>query len=256
MNHKRDKLDILLIAFKSCDEEKKKRILHLKIVEEAMLLVKKIAHNISVQSGVNCEDLIQVGAMGLIKSIDSYNSNHNTKFKTYATYFIKGEIKHYLRDKVGIIKAPRELHELVFKINGVVKKMYENGIEEPSADDIANILQIPNEKVIEVLNLDKYRYALSLDQYFNNNDDDFSLVERIPSGDYEEFINAYEDKIMIAGAINKLSFEYREIIRLCYYEDLSQREIAQRLNLSQMQVSRKLKKALSKMYNLIKNKES
>ena len=109
MNNTYEKLDSLIVAYKECNDEKKKRMLHLKIVEEAMVLVKKIANTISMQSGVNNEDLIQVGSLGLIKSTESYRHTLNTKFRTYATYFIKGEIKHYLRDKAAMIKAPREL---------------------------------------------------------------------------------------------------------------------------------------------------
>ena len=112
-----DELDTLLISFKNTKDEKKKRMLHLKIVEESMDLVKKIANTIALQSGIPNEDLIQVGSLGLIKAIEFYKVDMNTKFKTYATYFIKGEIKHYLRDKASIIKAPRELQELLFKIN-------------------------------------------------------------------------------------------------------------------------------------------
>lgn len=255
MNNTYEKLDSLITSFKECSDEKKKRMLHLKIVEDAMILVKKIANTISSQSGVNNEDLIQVGSMGLIKAIQAYNPNMNTRFRTYATYFIKGEIKHYLRDKAAMIKAPRELQELVFKISSTVKRLNEEGIEEPAYDDIAGILGISPYKVEEVMNLDKYKNALSLDQYFKGEDEDFSLLDKIPSGDYQEFLNSYEDKIMISGTIKKLPPDLRQIIELSYYEDLNQREIAEKINISQMQVSRRLKKALNKMYELIKNYE-
>ncbi len=250
-----EKLDDLIASFKECKDEKKKRMLHLKIVEDAMTLVKKIANTISMQSGVSNEDLVQVGSLGLIKAIEAYKLNMNTRFRTYATYFIKGEIKHYLRDKAAIIKAPRELQELVFKISSTAKKLAEEGVEDPSAEDIANILGISEEKVEEVMNIDKYKTALSLDQYLKGEDEDLALVDRIPSGDYREFMNSYEDKIMLSSAIDKLSPELKQIIELSYYEDLNQREIAERVHISQMQVSRRLKKALNKMYELIKNYE-
>ncbi len=255
MNKTYEKLDTLIAYYKECNEEKKKRMLHLKIVEDAMVLVKKIANTIAMQSGVSNEDLIQVGSLGLIKAIESYKCNMNTRFRTYATYFIRGEIKHYLRDKATIIKAPRELQELVFKITSTIKKLNEEGVEDPSADDIANILGISSRKVEEVMNIDKYKNALSLDQYLKGDDEDFSLIDKIPAGDYKEFMNSYEDKIMISGTIQKLPPELRQIIELSYYEDLNQREIAEKINISQMQVSRRLKKALNKMYELIKNNE-
>ena len=107
-------VDELLVAYKNCIDKKKKRMLHISIVEESMPFVKKIANSIASQSCISNEDLLQVGSIGLIKAIEFYDPDKNTKFKTYASYFIKGEIKHYLRDKASLIKAPRELQELVF----------------------------------------------------------------------------------------------------------------------------------------------
>ena len=248
-----NELDALLISFKNTKDEKKKRMLHLKIVEEAMDLVKKIANTISMQSGISNEDLVQVGSLGLIKAIEFYKLDMNTKFKTYATYFIKGEIKHYLRDKASIIKAPRELQELMFKINNARKKLNESGIEDPSNDQIAEYLEIPVAKINEVTEIERCKSTLSLDQSLMQDDEDISLLDKIPANDYQEFMNAYENKIMLASTIQKLPPELREIIELSYYQDLNQREISERMNMSQMQVSRRLKKALSKMYELIKN---
>ena len=150
-----DELDTLLISFKNANDEKKKRMLHLKIVEEAMALVKKIANTIALQSGISNEDLIQVGSLGLIKAIEFYRLDMNTKFRTYATYFIKGEIKHYLRDKASIIKAPRELQELLFKINTARKKLSESGLE-PNPEKIAEYLDLPVAKINEVIEIEKF----------------------------------------------------------------------------------------------------
>jgi len=197
-------IDELISAYHSCKDEKKKRMLHLSIVDAGMTLVKKIASTICAQSGIPAEDLIQVGSIGLIKAVDFFDLDKHTKFKTYATYFIRGEIQHYLRDKAAIIKPPR-------------------GLEKEDYKDI-----------------------VSLDQSLSG--DDAALVDKIAAGDNEP----NEDKIMIADAIEKLPTDLREIIELCYYDDLNQREISQKLNISQMQVSRRLKKALNKMYEIIK----
>ena len=248
-----NELDALLISFKNTKDEKKKRMLHLKIVEEAMVLVKKIANTISMQSGIANEDLVQVGSLGLIKAIEFYKLDMNTKFKTYATYFIKGEIKHYLRDKASIIKAPRELQELMFKINNARKKLNESGIEDPSNEQIAEYLEIPVAKINEVTEIERCKSTLSLDQSLMQDDEDISLLDKIPANDYQEFMNSYENKIMLASTIKRLPPDLREIIELSYYQDLNQREISEKMNMSQMQVSRRLKKALNKMYELIKN---
>ena len=248
-----EELDALLISFKNTKDEKKKRMLHLKIVEEAMDLVKKIANTIAIQSGIPNEDLIQVGSLGLIKAIEFYRLDMNTKFRTYATYFIKGEIKHYLRDKASIIKAPRELQELLFKINTAKKKLNETGNEDPTPEQIAEFLDLPVSKINEVIEIERCKSTLSLDQSFMQEDEDISLLDKIPANDYQEFMNSYENKIMLASTIKRLPPDLREIIELSYYQDLNQREISEKMNMSQMQVSRRLKKALSRMYEMIKN---
>ena len=253
---KKDELDELLILYKECKDEKKKRMLHINIVEKGMFLVKRIAGNVSNQSGISNEDLIQVGSIGLIKAIEFFNIDKNTKFRTYASYFIRGEIKHYLRDKASIIKTPRELQELVFKISTAVKKLKEKGIEDPTEDQIADVVGVSAKKIHEVMEIELCKGTLSLDQTVSNiDDDDFTLIDRIPAGDYQEFMNSYENRIMLATAIKKLPKDMQDIIEMSYFQDLNQREISEKIHISQMQVSRRLKKALSKMYEIIKSKD-
>lgn len=251
-----DELDTQLLAYKTCTDEKKKRMLHLRIVENAMQLVKKIACNVALQSGISNEDLIQVGSIGLIKAIEFFNTDKNTKFRTYASYFIRGEIKHYLRDKASIIKAPRELQELVVKINTAVKQLKEKGFDEPTEKQIAETIGVDESKIHDVIEIGLCKTTFSLDQTISTlEDDDLTLIDKIPSGDYQEIINSNENKIMLKQAIEKLSPELREIIELSFYHDLNQREISEIVHISQMQVSRRLKKALNRMYEIIQSKE-
>lgn len=249
-------LDEQILIYKECKDEKKKRMLHINIVENGMYLVKKIAGNISAQSGISNEDLVQVGSIGLIKAIEFFKPDKNTRFKTYASYFIRGEIKHYLRDKASIIKAPRELQELVFKISTAVKQLKEEGFEDPTEEQIAEAVGVSVKKIHEVMELELCKSTLSLDQAISSvDDDDLTLIDKIPSGDYQEFMNSYENKLMLAAAIKKLPKDLQEIVEMSYYQDLNQREISEKINISQMQVSRRLKKALSKMYEIIKSKD-
>ena len=248
-----EEVDVLVLAYKACNDEKKKRIIHLSLVENAMSLVKKIASTISFQSGISNEDLIQVGSIGLIKAIEFFDPKKNVKFKTYASYFIRGEIKHYLRDKASIIKAPRELQELVFKISYAVKALKEKGFEEPTEEQISDYVGVDVKKIHEVLEIELCKTTLSLDQAISTvDDDDLTLIDKIPAGDYQEFMNSYENRIMLKQAIEKLPADLREIIELSYYHGLNQREISEKIHISQMQVSRRLKKALNKMYEIIK----
>lgn len=244
-----------LVTYKDSNDAKIKKELQNLIVVAAMPFVKKIACGLARRATDPVDDLIQVGSVGLIKAIDFYNPEMGTKFKTYATYLITGEIRHYLRDKASMIKAPREIQELAFRINCVIKKLTEEGYD-PTSEKIAEVMCMPVNKVNDIIEVDRRKSTISLDQTFTFDDDDtMSLGEKIPSGDYQEFISAYEEKIMLSKAISKLKPKMREVIELSYYNDLNQREISERLNISQMQVSRRLKQALEEMYKII-TKES
>src|SRR5574344_2425796 len=144
----KEEIEELISRYKECDELKSKQLLHITIVEKCMPLVKKISCSVIAQAmGLSHEDLIQVGSIGLIKAIDFYNPDKNTKFKTYVLYFIKGEIRHYLRDKGSLIKAPREMQEMLFKIGMAIKKLNNEGIEEPTNEQIAEAMQMPIAKL-------------------------------------------------------------------------------------------------------------
>ena len=245
-----------LIAYKKADNEKQKKQLQNLIVVATMPLVKKIACSLARRSTDPIDDLIQVGSLGLIKAIEFYNPDISTKFKTYASYLITGEIRHYLRDKASMIKAPREIQELAFRINNYIKQLVEESGDEPTTEEVAKAMDVPVQKVNIAIEVDRRKSTISLDQTFNTSDDDnMSLADKIHSGDHQEFLNSYEEKIMLSKAIEKLPEDLRAVIELNYYEDLNQRQIAEKLGISQMQVSRRLKKALAAMYEIITNSD-
>jgi len=253
LNHEENfaQINEWIITYKNSSDKKLKKQLQNLIVVASMSFVKKIACSLARRSTDPVDDLIQVGSVGLLKAIDLYNPNMGTKFKTYATYLITGEIRHYLRDKASMIKAPREIQELAFRINCVIKKLSEDGFE-PTSEQIAEVMSLPVNKVNDIIEVDRRKSTISLDQTLAFEDDDaMALVDKIPSGDYQESLNSYEEKIMLSKAINELKPKLKEVLELSYYEDLNQREIAEKLDISQMQVSRRLKKALEEMYKVI-----
>ena len=240
-----------LITYKNSGDTKLKKQLQNLIVVAAMPFVKRIACGLARRSTDPVDDLIQVGSVGLIKSIDLYNPEIGTKFKTYATYLITGEIRHYLRDKASMIKAPREIQELAYRINCVIRQLTDEG-REPTSEQVAEFMSLPVDKVNDIIEVDRRKSTISLDQTFTFDDDDtMSLADKIPSGDYQAFLDAYEEKIMLSKAISQLKPKMKEVIELSYYQDLNQREISEQLNISQMQVSRRLKQALNDMYKII-----
>ena len=250
MDNNSEKIENKILAYRECVDAKKKRFLYLSIVEDTMYIVKQVASNITVTSGLTFEDLIQVGTLGLIKAIDLYEPDKNTKFQTYAIYFVRGEILHYLRDNVPIVRAPRALQELVFKVTNAIKDLRLQGVNKPSAEQIAEIVSVEQEKVEEVLELISNKLTISIDQ-INDEEEEFSLLDKVSYSEYKDEFGLYENKLLLTDLLAQLPEDLKKIIEWSYIEGFTQIEIAKNLNISQMQVSRKIKKALNIMYQIL-----
>jgi RNA polymerase sigma-B factor len=216
------------------------------IVSRVMPYVKKIAHGLARRSSDPVEDLIQVGNIGLLKAVEKFNPLVGSSFKTYATYFITGEIRHYLRDKTSMIKAPRQMYELYYRINQLVSKLTEQLGRTPTDLEIADELQCPVNKITQAQDIERRRLPVSLDQFMvnDNGGNETVYLERLVDQNQVEFTETYENKMVIERALVTLKEDLRDVVKMTYYEDLSQTEIAERLGISQMQVSRRLRKAL------------
>jgi RNA polymerase sigma-B factor len=226
------------------------------IVAACMEFVKKIAHGLARRSTDPIEDLIQVGSVGLLKAIDNYDNGHGTSFKTYSTYLITGEIRHYLRDKIAMIRAPRELQELSYRVNMIIQRLtFDNG-RAPSDLEVAHELSVSVKRIDEVNEIDRRKNIVSLDNVNNeNSENDMPLVDKLIDDNYQEQANRQEMKILLSEAIGVLDDELKNIIVMSFFEDMSQQQIADMMGVSQMQISRKIKKALNQLYEVIRNKE-
>ncbi|MDD3150806.1 MAG: sigma-70 family RNA polymerase sigma factor [Candidatus Gastranaerophilales bacterium] len=251
-----EQFDIWLKQYKQSQSEKIKSQLRDLMVMTYLPFVKKLSHGLARRSTDPVEDLIQVGSLGLLKALDQYQEDFGTSFKTYATYLITGEIRHYLRDKVTIIKAPRELRELSYRINRIIQELTNKLGQTPDNTEIANQLQIPVSRVDEVIEVDRRKQLLSLDQVISgNSENEQSLGDKLVDNKYNDFQLIQEDRIMLSDAINELDKGLKDVVEMSFFEDLSQIEIAQKLGISQMQVSRRLKKALAELFEIITSKQ-
>lgn len=239
----------LLAEYKQTQDSKKRD----KIIDLNMNLVKKIAHGLARRSTDPVDDLIQIGSIGLLKAIEYFNPEAGAKFTTYATHLITGEIRHYLRDKTSMIRAPRELQELSFRINKIVQRLQSELGRDPTDLEIAEVLQeVKSNKIQEAYEVDRRRTLISLDQTINSNtnDNDTFLIDTLMDIKAHKREDSKEDYLMLKDLIKKLKPPLREIIELIYFEDIPQADVAQRLGISQMQVSRRLKKATAELQNL------
>ncbi len=250
-----EEVDTWLYEYKQTkDEITKKRLKNL-IVLAYMPLVKKVARGFARRSTDPLEDITQVGSLGLIKAIDFFKPDAGANFKTYATYLITGEIRHYLRDKTTIIRAPREIKELSYRVHKLTTELTNKLGYQPTDEQIAEALQMPAKKIEEVIELERRTTTVSIDQITSFDENGQTpLMDKIADEKNLELANTFENKMILDDAIKNLSLEDQKIVTMNFFEGLNQREISEKLNISQMQVSRKLKKALGKLFELITKK--
>lgn len=230
-----------------------KERLRQQIIEQVMPYVKKIAHGLARRSSDPVEDLIQVGNIGLIKAVDKFNPLMGSSFKTYATYFITGEIRHYLRDKTAMIKAPRQMYELYYRINQIIQKLTEEMGRMPTDVEIADELACPVTQVTQAQDVERRRMPVSLDQFMvNDGHSETVYLERLVDDRHLEVAENRENRMLLEKALKSLKPELADVIRMTFYDDMSQTQIAEQLGISQMQVSRRLRKALDILSKQIK----
>lgn len=221
------------------------------IIITAVPLVKKIATHLARKSTDPLEDILQVGILGLIKAVKMFDCTVSTNFKTYATYFITGEIRHYFRDKASIIKAPREIYELAYHVNKIMNN-YKEDNNLPTENELASELKTSVGKIREVMDVEKRRHVMSLDQILSYTDSDGqSLSDKIPCNNYNALTENQENRIMLKTALSSLDENLREVVTLHFFQDISQTKIAEMLGISQMQVSRRIKKALRCLFDIM-----
>ncbi len=244
-----------LEAYKQTSKRVQKKRLENLIVVAMMPIIKRIARSIARRAEDPVEDLVQAGSIGLVKAIEKYNPDRNAKFRIYAGYLIVGEMQHYMRDKVAMIKVPREVLELAIRIKNFSKTLSDKELEKLTDEKLAQALDVPVQKVQTAIDVDRRRKIVSLDEIVNDSENNASIGDLTPAGDYNEFVERYDMKIELDDVIERLPEELKTIIKLFYYEDMKQKNIAEKMNMNEMMVSRKLKKAYSLMYKYIKDAE-
>jgi RNA polymerase sigma-B factor len=216
------------------------------IVMTFQKLVRKIALGYARRSTDPLEDLIQVGLIGLLEAADNFKEIHKTLFQTYASHYISGHIRHYLRDKQNLVKGPRALQELSYRMSQTVKELTQKLGREPNNEELSDALSVPANRIDEVRNYERRISIIWLDQVVSdkNDDDNRTKMEMLlDNKSNNEVSEQVEEKILLGEAIKKLGLWEQELLELRYYQDMTQVELSNMLGISQMEVCRKLKKA-------------
>lgn len=200
--------------------------------------------------GEPLEDLVQVGTIGLIKAIDRFDPARGLEFTTYATPTIMGEIKRHFRDKGWSVRVPRRLQELSAKVNQATDELTNELQRPPSVEEIANHLGTSVDDVLEAMESSSAYSSVPLETSGSDSDDDApAVIDHYATVDQD--LASSDDRMVLEDAIREFSPREQEVIRMRFLDGLTQVEIAKKLGISQVQVSRLLRRTLKKVQEKI-----
>lgn len=208
-------------------------------------LVKKEVHFWADRHSELYDDLLQVGALGLIGAVDRFELNRGYAFSSFAVRYIRGEIQHYLRDKSSSVRIPRRWMDLQQQSVRVMQKLRNTLQREPSAQEVANALGVTLIEWQEAKLACQNRAPLSLDAPIRSEEEDAASIGDLVADPKSNMQLQQDEKFRLQQALAVLEQRTREIVEFVFIEDLPQREVAKMLGVSAVTISRQLKKGLS-----------
>lgn len=190
------------------------------------------------------EDLVQVGYLGLLKAVTAYNVSSGNRFSTYASHCILGELRHYLRDRTETVRKPRWLQAVSRKVGVFVESFLQENERLPTVTEISEGCNIARDGVVEVL---KAGSVVSLEQMQGDNTGSAPQVGKIKSLREESFVLSLEDRIWLDSAMDRLLEVEQQIVKMFFYRDLNQNQIAGETGLPPKRVSRIMRRALNRL---------
>ena len=221
------------------------------LIEQYMSLVRSLARRYSYR-GEQLEDLVQIGAIGLIKAIDRFDLDRGVELTTYATPNIIGEIKRHFRDKGWAVRVPRGLQELNVQLSKIVEQLTVQLGRSPTITELAKAAGVEEEEVLEALESGRAYSSLSLSSG-SEDGEDLDPLESL--GEVEHQYEVSEDRAVLAPGFKVLDERERRILHLRFFEGLTQSQIAQQVGISQMHVARLIRRSLEKIREEIASEE-
>lgn len=216
------------------------------LIEQYMSLVRSLARRYSYR-GEQLEDLVQIGAIGLIKAIDRFDLNRGVELTTYATPNIIGEIKRHFRDRGWAVRVPRGLQELNVQLSRLIEQLTVQLGRSPTIPELAKAASVEEEEVLEALESGRAYSSLSLSSGGGSDEDGGDLDPLESLGEIEHQYEVSEDRAVLAPGFRVLDDRERAILHLRFFEGLTQSQIAQQVGISQMHVSRLIRRSLEKI---------
>jgi RNA polymerase sigma-B factor len=191
------------------------------------------------------EDLVQVGTIGLIKSVDRFDTDRGVEFSTYATPTIIGEIKRYFRDKGWAIRVPRRLQELRMQIGSASAELTQSLGRSPTPRELAEAIGCSVEEIVEGIESSNAYSTLSLDATDDSDDGSATMLDAI--GIDDEGLEHVEIRESLKPLLDRLDAREKKILLLRFFKNMTQSQIAQEIGVSQMHVSRLLSRTLEQL---------
>lgn len=226
--------------------------------EQLLLHYKPLAHHFArryANRGEPLDDLDQVALLALVKALDRFEPEREVKFSTYAARVISGELKRHFRDRTWAVRVPRPLQERYLRVRGAVEELRASLDRSPTIQEIAVHLEISDEDVLQAMDVAAAYRLASLDAPIGGGDGE----QFLQVGGTDVAMGAFEDRLhrrqVLTPLLEKLAEDDRLIVGLYYLHGLSQAEIARRLDVSQVQISRRLARILARLRALAENLE-
>ena len=222
-----------------------------RLVEAHLYIAEIIARKFSGR-GVDYDDLYQVASLALFKAIGRFDSSRGIQLSSFVTPAMVGEVKNYFRDKSRTIRPPRRSAELIRLVDSAREQLTQKLQRSPRVDEIAEHANLTEDEVLEGLEAASMQ-PVSLDQQTAEDEDNLTLTHAI--GTEEKGFSEFENADLLQRGMRTLSEKQQEVIRLRFFENLSQREVAERTGVSQMSVSRTERSALEQLRRAVLSDE-
>lgn len=225
-----------------------------KLVQQYGNLVESIARRYS-GAAEPVEDMVQEGYLGLISALDHFDEKKGVKFSTYATHFVRGAIKHYLRDKAKIIKEPAWLQELNQGMTRVMDSLSQHYGRQPSEAEIASVMEMPEEDVRQLLATREVFKVTSLDGDRDDPNSGATDIDKAKRQKYEPLQVPIEERIVLETSLQRLKEIEQRVIHEYFFQNLNQTEIANKLGISCNYVSHILRNSTKKLRKILTTEE-
>lgn len=220
------------------------------LIEAHLRLAEHLARRFN-NRGVPLEDLVQVASLGLVKAVERFEPDRGLEFSTFATPTIVGELKRHFRDKGWAVRVPRRIQELHVEINSLVGTLTQRLGRSPTIDELARASNTSEEEVLEAMEAAQAYRSTSIDAPSGGEESGLGLAGQL--GDDDSNLFAAENKMLVSTLIDSLPKREQLLMRLRFYDGMTQTEIAERLGISQMHVSRLLTRSLGQLRNRLEH---